>query len=245
MSHQRANSTSSLNNSFYGGVAGMATFSGSRPDDLPPPSSSSSDPLSISIPRQRSFSSSFSLATSPRTFTGSSIISNPSNPFLGSYGPASPTTNGPSSFGASTSASQAIPVLHRRFSSSFNQLNQIVSQPPNTGVQTERGRRTSLFGGSGSSPPMSMPKNSAVTSQPVENAGGLFRKFSTSSRSGGHPLDHNETEPTSSLEPQPNLTTNHPLHLTAVDKLKPAHDNRHSRSNSPMRSLILGGQMLD
>ncbi|KFH71055.1 hypothetical protein MVEG_03901 [Podila verticillata NRRL 6337] len=235
MSHQRANSTSFVSNAF-GGVSNTTP-------DMPP-----SDPRSISNPRQRSFSSSFSLATSPRTFTGSSIISNPSNPLLG-YGPASPTT-APSSFGGSNSTAQTMPVLHRRFSSSFNQLNQIVS-PPTGGAQNDRGRRTSLFGGSGSSPPMSMPP--VATSQ-AENSGGLFRKFSTSGRSNGHPFDRNETDPVGGLAPQPNLATsnggnnNGPVggvHLTAVDKLKPPHDNRHSRSNSPMRSLILGGQMLD
>ncbi|KAG0099654.1 hypothetical protein BGZ93_006639 [Podila epicladia] len=205
MSHQRANSTSFVPNAF-GGVGPNTTT------DMPP-----SDPLFISNPRQRSFSSSFSLATSPRTFTGSSIISNPSNPLLG-YGPASPTSAAPSSFGGSSSATQTMPVLHRRFSSSFNQLNQIVS-PPTGGVQ-------------------------------VETPGGLFRKFSTSRSS--HPLDRNETDPAGGLAPQPNLATsgggNGPAggaHLTAVEKLKPPHDNRHSRSNSPMRSLILGGQMLD
>ncbi|KAG0038029.1 hypothetical protein BGZ82_001272 [Podila clonocystis] len=206
MSHQRANSTSFVSNAF-GGVGPNTT------PDMPP-----SDPLSISNPRQRSFSSSFSLATSPRTFTGSSIISNPSNPFLG-YGPASPTSAAPSSFGASSPTTQTMPVLHRRFSSSFNQLNQIVS-PPTGGAQTE-------------------------------NSGGLFRKFSTGGRSSGHPFDRNETDSAGALGPQPNLAAsggNGPVggaHLTAVDKLKPPHDNRHSRSNSPMRSLILGGQMLD
>ncbi|KAF9304169.1 hypothetical protein BGZ74_002204 [Mortierella antarctica] len=233
MSHQRANSTSFVPNAF-GGVGPNTTT------DMPP-----SDPLSISNPRQRSFSSSFSLATSPRTFTGSSIISNPSNPLLG-YGPASPTSAAPSSFGGSSSATQTMPVLHRRFSSSFNQLNQIVS-PPTGGAQNDRGRRTSLFGGSGSSPPMSMPP---VSTAQAEIPGGLFRKFSTGRSS--HPFDRNETDPAGGLAPQPNLATsgggNGPAggaHLTAVEKLKPPHDNRHSRSNSPMRSLILGGQMLD
>ncbi|KAF9314440.1 hypothetical protein BG000_004682 [Podila horticola] len=229
MSHQRANSTSFVSNAFGGGP--------NPTPDMPP-----SDPLSISSPRQRSFSSSFSLATSPRTFTGSSIISNPSNPLLG-YGPSSPTSAAPSSFGGSTS--QAMPVLHRRFSSSFNQLNQIVS-PPTGGAQNDRGRRTSLFGGSASSPPISMPP---VSTSQAENSGGLFRKFSTGRSS--HPVDRNETDPVGGLAPQPNLAAsggNGPVggaHLTAVEKLKPPHDNRHSRSNSPMRSLILGGQMLD
>ncbi|KAG0034340.1 hypothetical protein BGZ81_005222 [Podila clonocystis] len=234
MSHQRANSTSFVSNAF-GGVGPNTNA------DMPP-----SDPLSISNPRQRSFSSSFSLTTSPRTFTGSSIISNPNNPFLG-YGPASPTSAAPSSFGASSPTTQTMPVLHRRFSSSFNQLNQIVS-PPTGGAQNDRGRRSSLFGGNASSPPMSMPP---VSTSQTENSGGIFRKFSTGGRSSGHPFDRNETDPVAALAPQPNLAAsggNGPVggaHLTAVDKLKPPHDNRHSRSNSPMRSLILGGQMLD
>ncbi|KAF9427176.1 hypothetical protein BGZ94_005349 [Podila epigama] len=250
MSHQRANSTSSVSTAFPGGMVGFPPSSAAR-GDLPP----TSHPGSIAIPRQRSFSSSFSFATSPRTFTGSSIISNPNNPLLV---PASPTSVGPAIALGTTSnvsTSQTMPVLHRRFSSSFNQLNQIVISPPSSGNATERGRRTSMFGGSGSSPPMSMSMPAGPTSHPQAHSlesTGLFRKLSLNGRSGGHPLDSNETDLPGGLAPEPNLAaagtgrgqTQHAL-ITAVDKLKPPQDSRPSRSNSPMRSLILGGQMLD
>ncbi|KAG0371800.1 hypothetical protein BGX24_001158 [Mortierella sp. AD032] len=156
--------TSSLNNANnnYAPQPVVSSSVGSAPAPVPVPKQPSSHsrnssfssaaggavPLSVSIPRQRSFSSSFSLATggipisagapSPRTFTGSSIISNPNsasfpgpaNPFaLGAFTPLSPTSSSPpgSLSNPSVSVSQSVPVLHRRFSSSFNQLNQIVS----------------------------------------------------------------------------------------------------------------------
>ncbi|KAF9540558.1 hypothetical protein EC957_003996 [Mortierella hygrophila] len=254
-------------------------------------------PLSVSIPRQRSFSSSFSLATSgvpisagapsPRTFTGSSMISNPgsfpgaANPFtLGAFAPLSPTSSSPPGNGGSNSvsASQSVPVLHRRFSSSFNQLNQIVSPPARS---TERGRRTSMFGGS--SPPTTISiqtagntatNNNTDTHNSVSAMGsGLFRKFSTSrpmtttsntasipssGAAAGHPFDRNDAGPTVVVSPQPSNnqqqhssmlsppgTQEDARHLTtAVDKLKPSYDKT-SRSSSPMRNMILNGQMLD
>ncbi|KAG0301432.1 hypothetical protein BGZ97_002784 [Linnemannia gamsii] len=254
-------------------------------------------PLAVSIPRQRSFSSSFSLATgglpvsagapSPRTFTGSSMISNPgsfpgsANPFaLGAFAPLSPTSSSPpgGSNSVSASVSQSVPVLHRRFSSSFNQLNQIVSP---TAQSTERGRRTSMFGGG--SPPTSVSIQTAsfnsthidTNNNSVSTMGsGLFRKFSTSrpmsttstaastpaggAAAAGHPFDRNDAGPTVVVSPQPSSnqqqyssmlpppgTQDDGRHLvTAVDKLKPSYD-KPSRSSSPMRSMILNGQMLD
>ncbi|KAF9940933.1 hypothetical protein BGZ67_006355 [Mortierella alpina] len=288
MSHQRANSTSSISNVFesgsgsnpiYGNKGGMATASGApKGVDLPASSPSSvSAPLSISLPRQRSFSSSLSLATSPRTFTGSSIISNPNNAFLkDAFAPISPTVSAfPAGTGSTpsstvaTSASQNVPVLHRRFSSSFNQLNQIAASSSNNGSQTvERGRRTSMFGGSSPPLPSGASAQGADTNKSTSRAS-LFRKFSTTGRSAGHPFDRNDSGPTG-LGPQVSGNNaqgeafkeskkQHPFfanaaadaptssggsHLSAVEKLKPSQDKL-SRSSSPMRSMILNGQMLD
>ncbi|KAF9200697.1 hypothetical protein BGZ49_009066 [Haplosporangium sp. Z 27] len=232
-------------------------------------SSPSTAPLSISIPRQRSFSSSFSIATnsSPRgAYTGSSLIANPNNGFLNSPGVgsatsfsaafggplASPTSASfsPSSTATTATGSQAIPVLHRRFSSSFNQLNQIVGSSP-TNQNVDRGRRASLFGGS----PPPMTPLTPTTQSPTEanTKPGLFRKFSASGRSS-HPFDRNDAGP-ASVGPQPDNGMQHQVatatvnvtnsgHLSAVDKLRPSKD-KHSRSSSPMRSMILNGQMLD
>ncbi|KAF9560172.1 hypothetical protein EC968_006280 [Mortierella alpina] len=263
MSHQRANSTSFISNVFesgsnsdpvYSSKGGMATASGTpKGVDLPASSSSSAPaPLSISLPRQRSFSSSLSLATSPRTFTGSSIISNPNSAFLkDAFAPISPTvsafpagTGSTPSSTAAASSSQSVPVLHRRFSSSFNQLNQIAASSPNNGSQ------------------------GADTSKSTSGAS-LFRKFSTTGRSAGHPFDRNDSGPTGhgpqvsgnnaqgeafkeSKKQHPffaNATADVPVsngggHLSAVEKLKPSQDKL-SRSSSPMRSMILNGQMLD
>lgn len=93
-------------------------------------------------------------------------------------------------------------------------------------------------------------------------AGGLFR-FSTTGRSTGHPFDRNDTGP-ATLGAQPN-SQKQPLQQLQdalaqasdslpqqqqqqqqrlVDKLKPPQDKQ-SRSSSPMRSMILNGQMLD
>ncbi|KAF9345316.1 hypothetical protein BGX26_003290 [Mortierella sp. AD094] len=286
MSHQRASSTSSISSAFDTHInsnnqnlkGGMANTAGNSSTSVATPST----PLSVSIPRQRSFSSSFSLAnSSPRgAFTGSSIIANPNNGFLNSSGVgtttpfsaafsgplASPTSASFSSSSATTTttaaassmpASQTVPVLHRRFSSSFNQLNQIVGSPPNTQIP-DRGRRTSLFGGS--SPPMAPLTPTTQSSNEGNTKPGLFRKFSSSGRSaapvGQHPFDRNDVGP-ANVGPQPNgvhhqISTaaaspgnnNSSSHLSPVDKLKPSQD-KHSRSSSPMRSMILNGQMLD
>lgn len=116
--------------------------------------------------------------------------------------------------------------------------------------------------------------NNTDTHNSVSTMGsGLFRKFSTSrsmtttsntasSPSGGaapgHPFDRNDAGPTVVVSPQPSNnkqqhssmlsppgTQDDARHLTtAVDKLKPSYDKT-SRSSSPMRSMILNGQMLD
>lgn len=167
MSHQRAASTSSISsnnssdthhrsNSVRFATGGMADNTANGATNSAAPSS----PLSISIPRQRSFSSSLSFAaTSPsaRTFTGSSIITNSSNGYFNSgvsggpttplsavFVPLSPATANPPTGAAmtvgslpsssvTTGASQAMPGLHRRFSSSFHQLNQMAGTTPNNG----------------------------------------------------------------------------------------------------------------
>ncbi|KAG0354433.1 hypothetical protein BC939DRAFT_207334 [Gamsiella multidivaricata] len=288
MSHQRAASTSSISSAFDTQTNtnnASVKFKDGMADH---PSSSTSattaaTPLAISIPRQRSFSSSFSLsATSPRTFTGSSIIANPSNGFLSSPGvsgstttpfsaafaPLSPAAATPPNYSSSVpsgtaAGSQTVPVLHRRFSSSFNQLNQIAGSPPADGTigskTTERGRRTSLF--AGTSPSMvtgttaeannhgSSINNHSSTSS-ANGAGSLFRKFSTTGRAAGqHPFDMNNDTAPVSAGAQPNSNTyisntqQQQQHLNAVNKLKP--QDKHSRSSSPMRSMILNGQMLD
>src|SRR5690349_13442911 len=97
--------------------------------------------------------------------------------------------------------------------------------------------------------------------------GGLFRKFS--GRSGQHPLDSNEAGPppaaphtshghgagTSGMNPPSNATEHNNMqargfpfvhsHLSTVDALKSSQKDKDSRSSSPMRSMILNGQMLD
>ncbi|KAF9146231.1 hypothetical protein BGX20_006866, partial [Mortierella sp. AD010] len=113
----------------------------------------------------------------------------------------------------------------------------------------DRGRRASMFGGS--SPPMTPLTPTAQSSNEGNTKPGLFRKFSSSGRSaaatGQHPFDKNDVGP-ANVGPQPNgghhqiSTAN--AHLSPVDKLKPSQD-KHSRSSSPMRSMILNGQMLD
>ncbi|KAG0308371.1 hypothetical protein BGZ98_008168 [Dissophora globulifera] len=301
MSHQRASSASTISNAFDNtsgnrpttntfskGAMGMAA----DPTSTSPPTSSST-PLSISVPRQRSFSSSFSLAaTSPRTF-----VAVPNSATGASFLAAFPSPLSPSSASApnysannNNNASTA-PALHRRFSSSFNQLNQIAGSSTAAGSQTtERGRRASFF--SGTSPPMMTAINTSATPSATDpnrtsptsatgtapvTAGGLFRKFSTTGRSAGasmssslpfsagHPFDKNDTGPTTLGESghiQSNseelrqsvslATAQQQQHdagstnglLSAVDKLKPSQD-KHSRSSSPMRSMILNGQMLD
>lgn len=172
MSHQRAASTSSIssNTSDTHHRSNSVRFATGTMVDIPSNTANStttsaatpSSPLAISIPRQRSFSSSLSFAaTSPsaRTFTGSSIITNPSNGYFNTSGvsggsttplsavfaPLSPVSAGPPTGGGSmtvgslpsgsvsTGASQAMPVLHRRFSSSFHQLNPMAGTSPNSG----------------------------------------------------------------------------------------------------------------
>ncbi|KAG0257735.1 hypothetical protein DFQ27_004962 [Actinomortierella ambigua] len=285
MSHQRANSTSSIGDRFPAASAGI---------DIPQRQrnpSATTAPLSISIPRQRSISSSFTLATSPRSFTTNNVFgTNPfftqttvpattaaqTSPFAAAFAPLSPAqAPGPSiaaGGGLPTGPSSNIPVLHRRFSSSFNQLNQMVGSPPNATFQQKeevRGRRTSMF--AGSSPPASMmpPLNNPVSSSPPSSGEklGLFRKFSTTGRTAGagivngksnninaptHPLDHNEPGPAAppgSMAPVANQVDHQPrpmrgpLSKAHLEADKPA--DRPSRSSSPMRSMILNGQMLD
>ncbi|KAF9346280.1 hypothetical protein BGX34_004068 [Mortierella sp. NVP85] len=171
-----------------------------------------------------------------------------------------------------------MPALHRRFSSSFHQLNHMAGTSPNSSgvgsqANPDRGRRASYFGGS--SPPVITATTAAaaatgaaamdankVSSSPSSTGTGLFRKFSTTGRSAGHPLDRNDTGPANLGGAQPNGQNKQTLqqlhaalahasdnqqqqHLSAVDKLKKPSQDKHSRSSSPMRSMILNGQMLD
>lgn len=140
--------------------------------------------------------------------------------------------------------------------------------PPLPSQTIERGRRTSMFGGSSPPLPSGASAQGADANKSTSGAS-LFRKFSTTGRSAGHPFDRNDSGPTG-LGPQvsgnnaqgeafkeqkkqhpffANATTEAPTsssgsHLSAVEKLKPSQDKL-SRSSSPMRSMILNGQMLD
>ncbi|KAF9154945.1 hypothetical protein BG015_011543 [Linnemannia schmuckeri] len=79
--------------------------------------------------------------------------------------------------------------------------------------------------------------------------GGLFRKFSVSGRSGNVHHDRNEPGPDSAHDiPNTHQGPTAPMaHIKAVDALKPTASQKDqiSRSSSPMRSMILNGQMLD
>ncbi|KAI1313081.1 hypothetical protein EDD11_002718 [Mortierella claussenii] len=275
MSHTRSKSTSSVSfdSPRSAQAATMSVDNSNR---------NNSTPLAISIPRQRSMSTSFGLATSPITLMGSSSISN-SNPFLnpivsptsanskhpaaGSFGTTPPTnlTGLPSSIPSSMG-------LNKRFSSSFtNPLSSHPLSAGNTaGIQTDyqqqSTRRSSLFG---SSPPMSRNDNHAM-SPPEHKAtnavntgtgdtgggggggggggiGGLFRKFSTSRQGAGatqqHPFDVNEAGPLPVAAQQPHVAS--AAHLSTIDTLKHQQPDRNSRPGSPMRNMILNGQMLD
>ncbi|KAG9322183.1 hypothetical protein KVV02_007565 [Mortierella alpina] len=240
MSHQRSKSTSSISNVFGIGVDTAPSKAGA---DQPGPGTV---PLSISIPRQRSMSTSFGLATSPIAFGGSSAV-NPNNPFLNpivspSSG-AAPTnasfsTSPPTSF---ASLSSSIPTsFNRRFSSSFtNPLNNHPAAP-NT-VQSQ-----------------AISEQAATANRTQGGLGGLLRKFSVSGRSGPaqHSMDGNEFGPSShqqpGIGPLSNVSKGSHIHQpvekpphAAVDALKPSQPDKNSRSSSPMRSMILNGQMLD
>ncbi|KAG0051606.1 hypothetical protein BGZ83_003526 [Gryganskiella cystojenkinii] len=150
-----------------------------------------------------------------------------------------------------------------------------VGSPPTTGFakEIEQSRRasTSLFGSTsstGTSPPFSrhpvpplpneIPHNNTDTGGHGGGGGigALFRKFSASNRGtvGFHPAipDKNEAGPGHPLD---FATENNnyrggphqhpPLHNAHLDVKKTANADGDSRSNSPMRNMILNGQMLD
>ncbi|KAG0271260.1 hypothetical protein BGZ95_000940 [Linnemannia exigua] len=198
-------------------------------------------------------------------------IISPSSSSIPSSSGATTGVNTATSSSTLASLSSSIPSsLNRRFSANFTNplTSSTLATSPTT--QDERGRRQSLFG---SSPPLSRhltdihePTFNITTHNTATHAydstdggggggggiGGLFRKFSVSGRSS-HPLtDRNEPGPASSHE-MPNTHQGPPLnlsgmaHIKAVDALKPpASQKEHiSRSSSPMRSMILNGQMLD
>ncbi|KAG0364924.1 hypothetical protein BC939DRAFT_490507 [Gamsiella multidivaricata] len=241
MSHQRSKSTSSL------GI------------NSPP-----TTPAAISIPRQRSMSTSLGMATSPIAFSGTSYVFN--NP-MGSPSStvASASSSGPGSGTTPpTNLSNNIPSqLNRRFSASFtNPLNVVNAHHPTE----ERRRRSSLFG---SSPPVSRSdhhssdhSNSTSSTGISSGIGELFRKFSTSGRSGAgaaaaaqHPMDTNESGPparhfgSGPLSNAPESNTGHPFeqhpHLRSVEALEPSQQDKNSRPSTPMGNMILNGQMLD
>ncbi|KAF9305356.1 hypothetical protein BGZ74_010489 [Mortierella antarctica] len=215
--------------------------------DIPHSSSNrSAAPLAISIPRRGSLSSSFALATSPRAFASAG------NPFLNPISPTSSSIPHPA-FGANppTNLSTNIPttsspppgpgILGRRFSVGFNPHSQII--------------------------PSSQDNPHGSSTAGATTAGGLFRKFSIGGGGGGGGgyADKNSTD--DMHQPQPQQAPHSSIfatlkanrhrdssseqqhkqdHLTTVQHLKaPASQDKNSRSNSPMRSLILNGQMLD
>ncbi|KAG0086565.1 hypothetical protein BGZ93_011441 [Podila epicladia] len=229
MSH---NSSNNKNNNDFGGPVDIPFSSPNR----------STAPLAISIPRRGSLSSSFSLATSPRAFASAG------NPFLNPISPTSSSIPHPA-YGAapSTNLSTSIPttpssppgpgILGRRFSVGFNPHSQIIPSSQSQGSTT-------------------------VTA----TAGGIFRKFSIGGGGGGGGfVDKNSTE--DMHQPQPQQASHSSIfatlqarrhkdssseqqhkqdHLTAVQHLKaPQSQDKNSRSSSPMRSMILNGQMLD
>ncbi|KAF9181603.1 hypothetical protein BGZ51_005295 [Haplosporangium sp. Z 767] len=266
MAHHRSKSGSSMN---------MFDTSPDSPPltSRPLPVAQATPPLSTSLPRTRSMSTSFGLATSPIPFSGAN------NPFL------NPTVSSTSSTSFATTpptnlsgVSNNVPSpLNRRFSSSFtNPLSNhhsAMNPPPNSaGLQSEsRGRRHSFFVSSSSAsrlPTTSGPMSETTNSRNEGGGGigGLFRKFSTSGRSGGggdgggatqypdgneagpppHPLgigplsNFSESNSGHPLAPAPTLARHN-----TVNVLKPVPQDKDSRSSSPMRSMILNGQMLD
>ncbi|KAF9926125.1 hypothetical protein BGZ67_008256 [Mortierella alpina] len=204
--------------------------------------------------------------------TAPSKAVNPNNPFLNPI--VSPSTGAaPSNASFSTSPptnfaslSNSIPTsFNRRFSSSFtNPLNNHPAAPNTVQSQSEeRGRRSSLFA---TSPSLSRhPTSNGQVSEQAATAnrtqgglGGLLRKFSVSGRSGPaqHSMDGNEFGPSShqqpGIGPLSNVSKGSHIHQpvekpphAAVDALKPSQPDKNSRSSSPMRSMILNGQMLD
>ncbi|KAF9355821.1 hypothetical protein BGX26_006069 [Mortierella sp. AD094] len=245
-----------------------------------PPAEPAPAPLSISVPRKRSMSISFGLPTSPLSYTGPSIVSSSlnnntnTNTNINNNSSSNPAPSN-SSFGTTpptnlTGLSNSIPSLNRRFSSSFTNplTNPFAGSANNVGTQPEeRGRRPSLFG---SSPPLSyhnaINNDRPLASEPPKmketsgsgGIGGLFRKFSTSGRSGAaqHPMDSNDTGPPLAQQPGFGPLSN----LTEMNKNQgPAHgpdqpnnntindlkQDKIQRSASPMRNMILNGQMLD
>ncbi|KAF9904783.1 hypothetical protein BX616_001208 [Lobosporangium transversale] len=75
--------------------------------------------------------------------------------------------------------------------------------------------------------------------------GGLFRKFSTSRANGSHhPFDTNESNPPFSLG-HPEIINNTNAHQPQNQQQQQQQLGKDSRSSSPMRNMILNGQMLD
>ncbi|KAF9129112.1 hypothetical protein BGW39_004454 [Mortierella sp. 14UC] len=209
------------------------------------------------------------------SFSASTAAGNPFlGPIISPSSVSSSAGTGSNATPSSTlaSLSSSIPSsMNRRFSANFtNPLTSTSATLPTAG-QDDRGRRQSLFG---SSPPLSRHLNDVHEpsfNNPATNTtafhahdstdgggggggggiGGLFRKFSVSGRSSAHPAmtDRNEPGPASSHD-IPNThqgPTPAVAHIKAVDALKPpaSQKDQISRSSSPMRSMILNGQMLD
>ncbi|KAF8938047.1 hypothetical protein EDD21DRAFT_405960 [Dissophora ornata] len=282
MSHQRSKSTSDLRSS--------------NPPHPPPVEHAETAPLSISIPRRGSMSTSFGLAASPITFGSAKFSAPTTNPFLNPI--VSPSSNnGPhsaSAFGTtpptnlSGLSSSIPPSFNRRFSTGFtNPLNNHPlagsANASTASTQTkffvlvvmsqqqaeDRAFRSTVF--AASSPPLSRyPTNKGDLQSPEFGGGGgggggagsggggiggLLRKFS---RSGSHPLDSNEPGPApvtaqyhygfgnNDSRGAARPSDGHNSHLSAVEALKqPQPQEKISRPGTPMRNMILTGQMLD
>ncbi|KFH65803.1 hypothetical protein MVEG_07906 [Podila verticillata NRRL 6337] len=197
------------------------------------PSSSNNNKSTPVFSRRGSLSSSFALATSPGAFASAG------NPFLNPISPSSHQT-------FNTTPPTNLSTSHPTPSSS--------SSPPSHGIL---GRRFSV----GFNPhPQMVPSSQDNHGSTTATAGGLFRKFSIGGGGGGR--DRNGTEDLHQPKPQPHSSIFATLqsnqhkdsfeqqhkqdHKTTVQQLKaPENQDKNSRSSSPMRSMILNGQMLD
>ncbi|GJJ73229.1 hypothetical protein EMPS_05587 [Entomortierella parvispora] len=257
--HKRSKSTSSIESVLEGSAAGPGpgpSIAIPRRGSMSQSFHFASSPITFSSNHNASNNTGNPFLTSPTAATGSNSISG-----------TTPPTNL-----SALSSSIPMSISGRRFSSSFTNPLTMGSPPANgfsTGQsQDDRSRRTSLFGSAGTSPPFSrLPvAPNEMSGHPIGSnhefgggggsgggggIGGLFRKFSASNRgtvaSTAHPLSMDKNEPgphTHFAHPENNYARSvHPLHNAHLDVKKDT--DKDSRSNSPMRTMILNGQMLD